>query len=275
MKRKFFYSLCTFLFCHTLVAAQAKKDTTKKEKPYFNLSLNYNSNLNFYGRTDSLRSTGFFPMAELWVTSKFYINVAPIFVNNKLQRFEYAGTTATAGYQKITEKWFTSVYALKPIYIQSSQLVQSALKGQTGASLSKLNKKINLTLGADLKFSNRTDVGATAGIDHLIRIENKHGVFIINPSFYVNAGTQQFSHTYTQKKKGRSAQQATQSVNKFNVLAYEFSVPLIYAKKAWQVLLTPAYVLPQNLITVPNRPDLSETGNNTFYTTLTVKRRFR
>jgi hypothetical protein len=36
-------------------------------------------------------------------------------------------------------------------------------------------------------------------------------------------------------------------------------------------LLTPSYILPQNLVTVAGRPDLSERGQNTFYATIGLK----
>ncbi|HEU4633632.1 MAG TPA: hypothetical protein VFS22_06590, partial [Flavisolibacter sp.] len=101
------------IFCS--LAAQAQNDSASAGTA-FKLSVNYNSNLNYYGRTDSLKSTGFFPMAEIWFSPTFYVNAAPVFVNNKLQSFEYAGTVATAGFQKLTEKWLTNVYVLKPFY---------------------------------------------------------------------------------------------------------------------------------------------------------------
>src|SRR5437763_11092429 len=87
---------------------QAQTDNTAATKPnaQFKLSLNYNSGLNHHGRTDSLKSTGFYPLAELWFTPKFYINAAPVFVHNKLQSFDYAGTVAAIGYQNVRKKWF-------------------------------------------------------------------------------------------------------------------------------------------------------------------------
>jgi hypothetical protein len=248
-----------------------------KTKPQFKLSINFNSNLNYFGRTDSLKSTGLFPLAELWINPKFYINAAPIFVNNALQKMDYAGTVATAGYQNITEKWLSNVYVLKPFYEESARLVQSALKAQSGVTVSRLNKIANITLGGDVKFSDKIDFGATAGLDHLIRIENKDGsVLVLDPGFYTYAGTQNFSKTYTRKKSEflffpGNNEQVTENVQKFNVLAYEFTMPVVFAKGRWQAIATPSYILPQNLMTVPNRPDLSERGENTFYTTLTLK----
>jgi hypothetical protein len=272
-----FIALCLFSL---FGAAQAQADSARSKKPQFRLSVNYNSNLNYYGRTDSQRSTGFFAMGELWVTPQFYINAAPVFVTNALQSFDYAGTVATMGFLKSSEKWVRHFYVLKPFYETGSTLVQSALKAQSGATVTRLGKGVNLTAGADVKWSNHLDIGATAGVDHIFRIENKDkSVWVIDPSVTAFAGTQQFSRTYTkQKSRGLllppSEQRVTETGNRFNMLAYEFSVPLIYAKGHWQVLATPAYILPQNLLKVEGRPDLSETGRNLFYATLALKHIF-
>lgn len=269
-----------FLALFTLSLFFARAQDSTHTSPHLKLGLNYNSNLNLYGRTDSLKSTGFFPMAELWISPTFYINAAPVFVSNSLQSFSYAGTVTTAGYQKITEKWLTNLYVLKPFYKANAQLVQSALQAQTGLSFSRLNKFVNITLGGDAKWSDKLDFGATGGLDHLIKKPNEDGsVWVIDPSAYVYAGTQNFTNTYNRKKQGTllfpgGTEQVTEKVQAFNVLAYEFSLPLVYVKKQWMLLATPSYILPQNLITVPNRPDLSERGERTFYVTLGLKRTF-
>jgi hypothetical protein len=282
MKRKIrsiFYSAAAILFT-TTVHAQTDSTAKEKTKPQLKLSVNYNSNLNYYGRTDSLKSNGVFPMAEFWINPEFYINAAPIFVNNDVQKMDYAGTVTTIGYQHMTEKWLTNLYLLKPFYKQGSQLVQSALKAQSGLSLTKLNKTLNFTMGGDVKFSDKVDFGATAGIDHIIRKEYKDSsILVFDPAFTAYAGTQQFSRTYTQKKNStlplpgtpQQQQTVTEQVKQFNILAYEFSVPVIYVKKKWQFLATPSFIIPQNLLTVPNRPDLSEHGSNTFYVTAGIK----
>ncbi len=260
-------------------AQTATNDTTeKKTNPQFKLSLNYNTGLNYYGRTDSLKSSGFFPLAELWITPKFYVNAAPIFVNNAVQKFDYAGSVATVGYQNVTKKWIAGVYVSKPIYKESSKLIQSALKAQSGANVSFLNKFVNLNIGGDIKFSEKADFGATGGLDHLIRIENKdRSVLVFDPAFYVYAGSQNFQYSYYKKSNTGflnfpgNNQPVTEEVSKFSILAYELTMPVVYAKKKWMLVATPAFILPQNLITVPNRPDLSERGENMFYATLTAK----
>lgn len=272
MKKVF---LSAFILCSILVAAQDSSNT----KPQVKLSINYNSNLNYYGRTDSLQSSGVFPMAEFWVNPNFYINAAPIFVNNKVQSFEYAGTVATIGYQHLTQKWLSNIYALKPFYKEGTDLAQAVLKAQTGFSVSRLNKVLNITLGGDAKFSDKIDFGATAGVDHIFRIQNKdNSVFVFNPSFYTYAGTQQFSSTTKKRNSslplpGNTGTQ-TKTTNAFNILAYEVSIPVIYAKGKLMILATPSYIIPQNLVTVPNRPDLSERGEPTFYITAGIKYTF-
>ena len=257
---------------------QAQTDSTKKSKPQLKLSVNYNSNLNYYGRTDSLRSSGFFPLAELWFTENFYIDAAPIFVNNESASFEYAGTVAAAGYQFFTsdKKWFGNFYVLKPFYESNSQLVQSALKAQGAFSLTNLNKLVNVIGGADVKYSDKLDFGVTGGLDHIFRKQfEDNSVLVVDPSAYLFAGTQEFTRSYYKKSNflifPGVGQTVSQEVKNFNILSYEFSVPIIYAKQKFQLLFTPAYVIPQNLITVEGRPDLSEQGKKTLYAAVGFK----
>lgn len=265
------------LFLQTVSA----QDSTQKAKPQVKLSINYNSGLNYFGRTDSLKSNGVFPMAEFWINDNFYVNAAPIFVNNVLQRMDYAGTVATVGYQHMNDKWLTGLSVTKPFYEADAQLVQSALKAQANLSVTRLSKVVNITLGADAKFSDKVDFGATAGLDHIIRLPAKNNsVLIFDPAVYAYAGTQQFSRTYTRRKSGlpfpgrNREEQVTETGTRFNLLAYEASLPIIFARGKIMVIATPSYILPQNLITVPDRPDLSEKGENTFYTTLSFKYSF-
>lgn len=273
MKKTSLFLIAVLLFS---AARTQDADSTQPNKVQVKLSVNYNSNLNYYGRTDSLQSSGIFPMAEIWFTPKWYINAAPIFVHNKISSLEYAGTVATLGYMHASDKFISNLYVLKPFYTESSRLVQSALKAQSGASFTFLSKVVNLTLGGDAKWSNQLDYGAQAGLDHIIRIPAANSVWILNPSAYAYAGTQNFSRSYKQKKGLLLPRESrvTETYQKFNVLSYEFSLPLIYTKNKLQVLVTPTYVLPQNLITTPGRPDLSEKGENTLFTTATIKYTF-
>ena len=269
------------LFMLSACLVNGQTDTTGEAKTEFKISANYNTGLNYYGRIDSLHSSGFFPLAEIWFNEKFYINAAPVFVNNSVASFQYAGTIASAGYQfNSDDKVLGNIYVIKPFYQESAKLVQSALKAQAGMTITLLNKVLNVTGRGDVKFSDKTDVGLTAGLDHIFRYQlNDRSVLVIDPSAYMNAGTQQFTKSYLKRSSGfiffpGNEQVVTESAQKFNVLSYEFSVPVILATGKFQLLFTPAYVLPQNLIVVEGRPDLSERGENLFYATFGAKMSF-
>jgi hypothetical protein len=238
------------LLFSTNIFSQADSSKTDIQ---FKIGVFYNSQLNYYGRTDSLHSSGVFPLAELWFTPNFYVNAAPVFVNNDLQSFKYSGTVTTAGYRfNDQKKWAGNFYFVKPFYTQNSELVQSALNAQVAGALTWQSKIINITGGGDVKFSNSTDYSAIAGVDHLFRMQlTDKMVLVANPSAYLNAGTQQFTNTYYKKNSflifPGTEQQVSETVKQFSILSYEFSMPLILARDKFQVLLIPAYVMPQNL----------------------------
>lgn len=265
---------CFFLLSSGLLFGQ-EQTTESSSESQFKISANYNSGLNYYGRTDSLRSSGFFPMAELWFNKNVYVNAAPIFVNNQLSSFDYAGTIATLGFLSITDEWITNLSLLKPFY-KNNELVQSALKAQTSLNFTKRNELLNFSFGGDIKFSDKIDYGAMLGFDRIFSIPmtgNKS--LLLNPTANLNAGTQQFSYTYY--KQGSflglpgPRQEVSESVKKFNILSYEFSIPVILTSGKLQLIVSPAYVIPQNLTKVPGRPDLSERGKEMFYSTFTAK----
>jgi len=257
----------------------SQQDTARQaDRTQFKIGIYYNTKLNYYGRTDNLQSSGAFPLAELWLTHNFYVNAATVFTNNKVNGFQYAGTIATVGYQfNRNDRFAGNLYAVKPFYESKSQLVQTALKAQVAANFTWLDKFVNFTIGGDLKFSDHTDFGGTAGLDHLVRLKlNTHTLLIIDPSVYIYAGTQQFTKTYLNKSSGflllpGGSQLVDQTTRKFNILSYELSLPVIIGVGKIQVVCTPAYVLPQNLVVVENRPDLSEKGERMLYFTTGIK----
>ncbi len=277
MKRICYTVFTLFTLLLSMIVFAQADSTNSGTHPKFKLGVYYNSGLNYYGRTDSLRSSGLFPVAECWFNKNLYITAAPVFVINKAAGFEYAGSVATVGLRFAKENVYSSnIYFVKPVYKNSSQLVQSALKAQAAATYTWLNKMINLTGGADVKLSDKLDYGVTAGLDHIFRVElSTQSVLVIDPSAYVNAGTQQFTKTSYQKSGflwfPGVQQEIRQQVSNFNILSYELSVPVVFAKGKCQVIFNPAYVVPQNLITVPDRPDLSERGKPMFYATLGTK----
>lgn len=244
---------------------------TNEKKHEFNASINYQPALHFFGRTDSLRSSGLFPMLGFQLKNGLYAQSSFIFVRNRLQSTTYTGTTIEAGYRFPESDHFTgNLFFSRFLYQDQSLLVQSALHSQTGVNLSYTNKVLNINGGLDLKFSDQTDAGATLGIDHLF-IFNKgmnNAAIALAPSATAYMGTQKFTTSYFERKNVLGipvTQQVTENVTQFNILSYEVSMPIVFVKGKCNVSITPSYVLPQNLITTAGRPDLSERGKNMFY----------
>lgn len=242
---------CLIFCCLFLLAtgASAQQDSATAPKIQFKISASYNSRLHYFGRTDSLGSTGFYPMAELFLGENWYVSAAPVFVHNSVAGMDYAGTVTTLGFLKTTNQAITHLYVLKPFYTTESSLVQSALKGQAGASVTLLSQIANLTVGGDAKYSDRVDFGAQASLDHLMQKAVGRSIFIVDPTITVNAGTQHLLTTYRQKKGILLPREEVVSKERtaFRLLAYELSLPIIFNQGKMQVSATPAYVVPQNL----------------------------
>lgn len=277
--KKIFHLIVLFFLSVSLFAQT--DSTTEKTKVNFKISTFYISNLNFYGRTDSLQSSGVFPLAEIWFNDKLYVNAAPVFVNNSVSSFQYAGTVATIGYQQRSknQKFFTHVYFTKPFYQAGSELPQSVLKAQASTNLSYLNKVVNINGGIDIRLSDKMDYGFSAGLDHVIRKQlSDKAVLVVDPSAYVYAGTQQFTKTYYKKSSfllfPGVEQQVNEDVKNLNILSYEFSMPVVLAINKIQLIVNPAYVIPQNLIEVAGQPEISERGKEMFYVTAGIKLTF-
>jgi hypothetical protein len=252
----------------------AAQSTEPAKKDAFSANITYQSLLHYFGRTDSLQSSGDFATIGFQSKSGLYLQGNIIFTQNKVQPMTYAGTLLEGGYRwngDVSGNLFYSQF----LYGSNTKLVQSALKSQTGINLAYNNPVLNLNAGADLKFSNQTDVGFTFGVDHLFlfKTENSGEVWALNPSLYSYFGTQQFSNTYIEKKNvlGIPVTQTTTSrATQLNILSYEFALPVVFVSGKWNASFTPSYVIPQNLITVAGRPDLSEQGNSRLYFSLSL-----
>lgn len=255
--------------------SQNVEDSAKNE---FSASINYQSTLHYLGRVDSLKSSGVFPVIGFKSKMGLYLNSTFIFFQNAATPLKYTGTILEAGYKFPYSKNFSgNVYYNHFLYQDKSVLQQAALKGQAGINTAYNNKVVNVNLGGDVKFSNgQTDFGLTAGLDRLFLFRDiiENAVLAINPSAYVYSGT----HNYFQNVKnskgqglgsllgnGNASTTTLQQAKQFEILAYEISAPVVLVKGKFNAYVSPAYVIPKNLVTVSGRPDLSERGSNLFY----------
>jgi len=258
-------------FCNAQSAATDTTTTLEKEHTFHvSLATAYSSRLNYYGRTDSLKSSALIPTVVLQVGKNFTVTPSFIFINNNQASFNYAATTINATYSFGKQKGIAgTVYGDKYFYKDAS-LVQSAQQGQAGFTLSYLNKIINVTGGSSAAFSStNTDLFASATLDHKFKIVKGENIFLIIPTAVANAGTQHFTYSYYKKNNflffPTNDQLVTENSKKFTLLSYDVNLSLIYAIKRFIVNLTPGYVLPKNVITVSGNAAASEKASNLFY----------
>lgn len=276
MKNKYLiFQVLTILCIPVLLTAQVEKKATT-QKDAFSAMLSYQSALHYFGRTDSMKSSGLFPTLGFESKTGLYAQGSFIFLNNSSQSNEYTGSTLEAGYRFPETTHFSgNLFYSQFLYKDKSILVQSALHAQTGLNLNYLNKIININTGVDLKFSDQTDLGLTIGFDHLFLLhrDGSSNAIGLNPSIYAYAGTQKFSNTYLEKKNIIGipvTQQTTENYTQLNMLSYEISVPIVFVFGKCNASFIPAYTLPQNLLSVAGRPDLSEHGKNLFYVSVSL-----
>lgn len=269
-------ALFPLAFICLIIQAQQADSSLPKKKITFTTGVTFNSGLNYYGRTDSLKSQGIYPFAGITLPNGLYLFSNFIFINNAVAT-SYAATTIEAGYKFKNKKgnWWGNIFGSRFFYNADVSLVQSVVKEQAGIKLANSNKVVSIYGGADAKFSNQTDFGAYAGLDHSFRIDpvGKKGVIVITPSAYSYFGTQRFSKTWLQEKRFLiipvGEQTVTQSSSRFSILSYELSCPVIYGIGKMNIILTPAYAIPQNVITANGAE--SQKADNLFYTTATIR----
>lgn len=270
-------ALLLFLLAFVFSFAQAQTSDSsvlQQKKITLTAGAMYNSSLNYYGRTDSLKSQGWIGFAGLSLKNGLYLFSNFIFINNALTS-TYAATAVEAGYSFKNKKgsFKGNIFGIGYFYNQDVSLVQSVVKQQAGINLSGINNVLNVHAGADAKFSNQTDFGTYAGVDHSFRIDSVgKGVIVIAPAAYSYFGTQRFSKTYLQQKRFLlfpvGEEKITRNSSAFNALSYEFSCAFIYGIGKMNLVVTPAYVMPQNVISADGTP---QKADNLFYTTATLR----
>lgn len=267
-----FFAIVLFVLSANIATAQTSTDSVAPAKTQFVMGLSYNSALNYYGRTDTLKSKGINPFIGILFKNGLYLASNMVFVNN-ITGTRYAATIVEAGYRFDNGHWGGNLSGSQFFY-NDDALVQSVVHQQLAFNLTNTNNVLNVTMGADVKFSDQADFGALAGVDHRIQFGNKV-IIQIDPSAFAYAGTQNFTKSYLQQNKFLmfpvSQQVVTKNSRQFSILSYELSCPLTLAIGKMNLIVTPAYVLPQNYIAVQDQQATSQQINNLFYTTTTLR----
>lgn len=274
MKYQFRMQKCLVLAVALMITSvnYAQTDSLGESKSGLDLSVNYISNLNYYGRLDSTKSSGVSPMAEFWFNQNFYANLSPYFEITDYSFLQYAGVNGGVGYQYSGDKFFFSAGFVKSFFTDNTIVPQSIVKSQVNTLATYFNDILNISGGADLKFSDKTDLIFNVGLDHSIySFGKKKGIWIIDPSITMNIGSNYFSRYYFELDP---SEKVLKELKKIKPISTELSVPLFYLKDKWTLLFFPTYVIPMNLVDIFDTNRYKELGKSSFYMTAGIKYRF-
>jgi hypothetical protein len=260
-----FVSMLLFLNVQFIYA-----QTTKEKKRYVSIGASYSSNMNFYGRTDSVSCSGFSPYVEVGFFKNASISLSPTFISDAFQTMAYSGLSASFDLQKSVGDWYLSGGVSKSFYTNNSYLTQSVVNGQLYSYITYFNDLLNLSGGADVKISDRTDYVFNVGLDHsFVKNDENDGTWLIDPTLNASIGTHQFSRSFLDSKYFGIV---NNELSKMRLLSTELSVPILYLKGPVFMMLSPAYVVPMNLLKVGGV--IRETGKTQFFLSATLRYKF-
>ena len=260
-------------------------DTVKKKHSALKIGLTFNSNSVFLARTDSVATPVFNTGLTYTLKSGIFfagtVNYVPSRQFDKLD-----GGSLETGYNYEKHNFSGGVTLSKYFATFNSTQLISALDATLGLDASYNIANI-VTPSAHVDYalvkSGGNDFILTGGLAHDFTIEKPFSAkdnLSIAPAVHFNAGTQNFYNTYfirqqtslqgrlnaRSKGKGKGVTATTPTttttpvvtnVNKFQVLAYEFSVPVSYTNRKFAAEFTPVYAI------AVHKTD--DNGTNTFY----------
>ncbi|WP_316829261.1 hypothetical protein [Pedobacter aquatilis] len=289
------YTVLLFLCFGMLSSADAQTlpDSSKtKNHSYWLGSVDYLSNAVYNGRKDSVAipylsaTFGYYHKSGLYLSgSASYLTSDHVFDLFSID----------AGYNwEISDQFSASFNADKPFYNKSSTNIAAGIKASLDAALTYDTDIITAEATFSTVFSKKTDLLLTGALSHLFTAEGKDDdtYWGIEPTLTANLGTQHFLDEYKARNNKRKTISATSSTvsdgGKFQLLDYEFSLPVSYNSRCWSITFSPVYAIPKNPVTsttiltvtsaAKTRTQITtdtEQLKNVFYAQLTFDFKFR
>ncbi|MFI5161281.1 MAG: hypothetical protein ACHQHN_08385 [Sphingobacteriales bacterium] len=278
MRKVIYLPLIAFLFllCADKAFSQtAAVDTIgdkllkAEKKASIKFGVNYLSNSVYLGRADTVKTPIIEPSIKYTFKNGIYVSGNLEYIPNRITNRLDAGSVA-AGYEfDITEDLNGGASFTKMFYNATSTQIGSSIGSTINVNLDyDIADIITPSVSIDynlLKQGFGSDIMINAGIAHDFAWEGIFGdkdILIISPTATLNAGTQNFYDAYFTLKKYKLTKKAQAKdaaaeklirkrdaqLSQFEMLDYEFSVPIEY--KAGPVIfsLTPTYALAENAL---------------------------
>ena len=257
--------ICIFLFSFSAVA---QKDSIKynfldsinlddlfklrEKESYFKFQTSYLTNSVYAGRKDTVALPYLTPSIEYNHKSGLYIGASISYLANSNSRIDL--WSLDAGYSfNILKKLSANLYVNKPFYNSSSSNVQSDVNFYTGGTLTYDAKVINISATGNVMFGSENDFSLILSLDHQFNWEGKNDeLWTISPMLNTYLGSVGYYQNYKFKRinpRNNLPQTVTVTIsspNQFQVLSYEFSLPIYLDKTKWRVFLNPTFAIPVN-----------------------------
>ena len=255
----------TFSFAQTENTAPAVPDSVPA-KSTLTLAAVYSNNASYYGQRAKDATPYAAVAASYQLKSGLYFSGQAFRLLND-NSFDISAAGLGAGFNfPLAKKITADISYSHSFYPSYSPLLQAANADGASLSLSR-DGWIVINLTGDYAFGKINDAFATGAISKSINLfsPGTKDVVSINPSADVVGGTQHFYQTYVTNKKlhdsllglpipglgnpGRGGESRTDTLvtTNFNILSYNFKLPLSYSRShyvleaAWQLSLLSSY----------------------------------
>jgi hypothetical protein len=222
------------------------------KKSSFKIQTSYLTNYVYGGRKDSSTLYPYFtPSLEYTHKSGFFVGGSFSFLTNDNSRLD--ATNLELGYSTDSiGKFSLSAYLNKSFYNSKSQNVQSDVGLTVGAQIGYDAKIVNIIAAPSLMIGSNKDFALTLSVEKLIYLkETDKSTLSINPNIATYFGGTGFYQSNKLRGKKNSAPQqgatlVVTSPKKFQMLSYEFGLPIYFDKEKWGLFITPTYAIAVN-----------------------------
>jgi len=248
----FLATLPVFLSLRSEAQDSTKNNAT--DHSHVEAGIDYLSNNVYLGRHDSLRIPYLTPTISYYNKTGFYATGSLSYVHDT-QSSDIDQVEISAGYTYVKNKFAGDLSLEKDFYNSASKNVRAETKGSLNAIVSYDFGFIKPELDGGLVFNLKNDYYSGFGLSHAFYFDDDN--FEIDPSFLVNASTQNYYNAYYSKrkykvkrKKGTVALTSTKAylpnTSQFKIMDYEISVPVEYSLGNFIFNFTPAESIPVN-----------------------------
>jgi hypothetical protein len=257
----------------------AVKEISLKGDSYIMTDLSYMNDAIFMGRRDSIAAPYILPSVGYYDASGFFADVSASYLTAASeQRIDLF--LLSAGYLFDSKKWSGDISVTGYFFNEDSYNVQSEMTANLNGLLSYDFEamEVSLSMNGFFNKSSSADIFGEFMLSKTLYLDDKN--FLMNPSFSLSAGTQNFYEAYyrtsrlgNRKGKDSGGQNQTNDSNikiskatEFNLLNLELSLPFQYYHKSFIFSFTPTLAFPQSSATITTEDTIiNEDLESVFY----------